>query len=252
MNSTIRFDYVAFAVKYGSGHLYFDRCGQCLLDIERQCPGWGMVSIDVQTGRIENPDKSLIANFNNQEFSFTSQKPSRLSMEEIAREVSGVWKVVQANFALEELVRVGVRFSYLLPSESNEASEALIKRSRMNIVLPPWLQGDTYSIKNQQTIVVLSKDDTDYRVELGAVTRHEGLNPSDLIRTDPRLLSRNQREFRIAKLKQMAEYSANPMFAVHLNVDCSNFGLESFSVEEYILRHAEMVKADFLPLLTNL
>ena len=173
-------------------------------------------------------------------------------MEEIAREVSGVWKVVQANFALEELVRVGVRFSYLLPSESNEASEALIKRSRMNIVLPPWLQGDTYSIKNQQTIVVLSKDDTDYRVELGAVTRHEGLNPSDLIRTDPRLLSRNQREFRIAKLKQMAEYSANPMFAVHLNVDCSNFGLESFSVEEYILRHAEMVKADFLPLLTNL
>jgi len=253
MNSTIKLDYVAFGVKYGSGHLYFDRCGQCLLDIERQCPGWGMVSIDVHTGRIENPGKSLIANFNDKEFSFTSQKANKLNMEEIAREVSGVWKVVQANLALEEFVRVGVRFSYLLPTASNEESDALLKRSKMNIVLPPsLLEKDAYSIKNQQIIVVLSKDDTDYRVELAAITRHEGLNPSDLIITDPRLLSNNQKKFRIEKLKQMAEYSANPMFAVHLNIDCSMFGVESFSVEEFVLRHAALVKEDFLPLLMKL
>jgi hypothetical protein len=252
MTTKIRLDYVAFGVKYGSGHLYFDRSGQCLLDIERQCPGWGMVSIDIHTGRIENPEKSLIANFDNKEFSFTSQKPNILSMEEIAREISGVWKVVQANFALEEFVRVGVRFSYLLPTESIEESDALLKRSEMNIVLPVWLQRDTYLIKNRQIIAVLTKDETEFRVELAAVTRHEGMNPSDLTRTDARLLSKNQNKFRIAKLKQMAQYSANPMFAVHLNVDCADYGVESFSVEESVLRYAEVVKADFLPLLIKL
>ena len=210
-------------------------------DLSR-CPDW----------KIENPGKSLVASFNNTEFSFSSQKPYKLTIEEISREISSVWKIIQANLALEELVRVGVRFSYLLPTKSTDESEALIKRSKLNIVLPEGLQKDIYSIKNRQIIVVLSKDDTDYRVELAGVTRNEGLNPSELIRTDPRLLSNQQKQFRLEKLKQLNEYSANPMFAVHLNVDCSNYDLEFLSVEEYVLRQYEVVKVDFLPILNNL
>ena len=245
-------DYASFEIRYGSGQLYFDRCGQCLLDIGRECPGWTVISVDLQTGILENPSKSLRANFNNQLFAFTAEKASRLDMGEIAKEICGLWNIIQANLGLDEFLRIGFRLNYLLPTESDEEAERRLKPSEINLVIPQSLLSDGYSIKNRQIIVVLVKDGTEYRVELAAVTRYEGLAPSDLVRTDPRLLSKKQKEFRIAKLKQMAEYSANPMFAVNLNVDCVRFNPETLSVEEFILKQAQVVDQTFLPVLRKL
>jgi hypothetical protein len=100
--------------------------------------------------------------------------------------------------------------------------------------------------------VVLLKDSTEYRLELVAVTRHEGLEPPDLIRTDPRLLSKKQKEFRIAKLKQMMEYSANPMFAVTLNIDCARFDVVKPLVDKFILEQVNVTKRTFLPFFEKL
>jgi hypothetical protein len=245
-------DYVAFEIRYGSGHLYFDRCGQCLLDIERECPGWTPITVDVQTGRLENPSKSLHASFNNRLFNFTAEKASKLPMGEIAKEIFCLWNIIQANLGLDEFVRIGFRLNYLLATESTDEADRRLQRSKINLVIPDSLLDDGYIIKHRQLIVVLDKDGTEYRVELAAVTRYEGLAPPDLVRTDPRLLSKKQNEFRIAKLKQMAEYSANPMFAVNLNVDCTRFNLETLSVEEFILKQTEVVEKNFLPFLGEL
>ncbi len=245
-------DYTSFEIRYGSGQLYFDRCGQCLLDIGRECPGWTPVTVNVQTGVLENPDKSLTASFNDQLFAFTAQKASRLEMADIAKEICGLWKIVQANLGLDELIRIGVRLNYLLPTESIEEADRRLKSSEINVEVPKSLLSEGYSIKNRQIIVILVKDGTEYRIELTGVTRHEGLNPSELVSRDPRLLSTRQREFRIAKLKQMAEYSSNPMFAVDLNVDCVKFNPETLSVEEFILKQAKVANQTFLPILRKL
>jgi hypothetical protein len=234
-------DNVAFEIRYDSGHLYFDRCGQCLLDIERECPGWTPITVDVQTGKLENPSKSLHASFNNQQFNFTAEKALKLTTREIAKEISSLWNIIQANLGLDEFVRIGFRFNYLLATESTDEAGRRLQRSKINLVIPDSLLDDGYIIKHRQLIVVLDKDGTEYRVELAAVTRYEGLAPPDLVRTDPRILSKKQKEYRIAKLKQMAEYSANPMFAVNLNVDCVRFNPETLSVEEFILKQTEVV-----------
>ena len=246
------FDYAAFEIRYAAGHLYFDRCGQVLLDIDRKCPGWTVTSVTPQTGTLENPSKWLVANFNNQVFTFTAQKAWKLEMGEIAKEISGLWNIIQANLGLEEFLRIGFRLNYLLPTESEEEADRRLKKSEINLMMPQSVLDDGYSIKNRQLIAVLVKDGTEYRVELAAVIRHEGLVPPDLVRTDPRLLSKKQKEIRIAKLKQMAEYSANPTFAVNLNVDCVRFSPETLSVEEFILKQAQVVDQTFLPVLRKL
>ena len=245
-------DYASFEIRYGSGHLYFDRCGQCLLDIGRECPGWTPVSVDIHTGILENPDKSLRTSFNHQLFAFTAEKASRSDIEEIAKEICGLWNIIQANLGLDELIRIGFRLNYLLPTESLEEAERRLKPSEINLVIPQSLLSDGYSIKNRQIVTVLVKDGTEYRIELTGLTRYEGLAPPDLVRTDPRLLSKKQKEFRMAKLKQMADYSANPMFAVSLNVDCVRFNPETLSVEEFVLKQAQVVDKTFLPVLRKL
>ncbi len=246
------FDYAAFEIRYASGDLYFDRCGQVLLDINRKCPGWTVTGVSTQIGNLENPSKWLVANFNNQVFGLTAQKAWKLEMGEIAKEISGLWNIIQANLGLEEFLRIGFRLSYLLPTESEEEADRRLKKSEINLTMPQSVLDDGYSVKSQQLIAVLVKEGTEYRVELAAVIRHEGLILSDLVRTDPRFLSKQQKEFRIAKLKQMAEYSANPMFAVNLNVDCVRFNPETLSVEEFILKQAETVDQNFLPILKKI
>jgi hypothetical protein len=175
-----------------------------------------------------------------------------MEIGEIAKEISGLWNIIQANLGLEEFLRLGLRINYLLPTESEEEADRRLKKSEINLMMPQSVLDDGYSVKNRQLIAVLVKDGTEYRVELAAVIRHEGLVPSDLVRTDPRFLSKKQKNVRIAKLKQMAEYSANPTFAVNLNVDCVRFSPESLSVEEFILNQAQVVDQTFLPILRKL
>ena len=246
-------DYVAFEIKYGSGHLYFDRCGQCILDIEREYPDWVPTTVNLQTGQLENAAKSLQANFNNERFSFTAIHASKLSIEEIAKEIFSLWTAVQANFGLDEFIKIGFRSNYLLATESIDQAEKLLSRSKMNLTIPESLIRKDYTVKNRSLVIVLlNKDNTEFRAELQAVTRYQGLPPPDLVKTDPRLLSQRQKDFRIARLRQMVEYSANPMFAVNLTVDCSKFNPETLSVEEFILNQAEVVERDFLPFLEEL
>jgi hypothetical protein len=246
------FDYAAFEIRYASGHLYFDRCGQVLLDVERKCPGWTITSATTQTGALENPSRWLVLNFSNQIFNFVAQKAWKLEIGEIAREISGLWNIVQANLGLEEFLRIGLRLNYLLATESEEEAQRRLKKAEINLKMPQAVLDDGYSIKTQQLIAVFVRGGTEYRVELAGVTRHEGLVPSDLVKSDPRILSKRQKEIRIAKLKQIAEYSANPTFAVGLNVDCVQFSPETLSVEEFILKQAQLVNQTFLPLLTKL
>ena len=245
-------DSVSFEIKYGSGLLYFDRCGQCMLDIEREYPGWISTIVNVQTGQLENATKSLYANFNHERFNFTATKPSRLGIREIAKEIFSLWTAIQANLGLEEFIRIGLRPHFLLATESLDEAEKRLNRSKINLMIPESLQKEGYIIKNRHLVVIFDKDGTEYRLELNAITRHEGLPPPDLVKTDPRQLSQRQKDFRLARLKQMADYSANPMFAVNLNVDCVKFNPETPSVEEFILKQYEVVEKDFLPFLGEL
>jgi hypothetical protein len=120
-NFPIILDTVAFQIRYGSGHLYYDRCGQCLLDIEQACDGWLTISADINSGRLERPDKSFNVGFNNSSFDFVAQKANNIDFKEFAQEVSLIWKIVQANLGLNEFLRVGCRFQYLKAYESIEA-----------------------------------------------------------------------------------------------------------------------------------
>jgi len=245
----ILLDYVVFEIRYGSGYLFFDRCGQCLLDIERECPGWIATMVNLQTGALENPNKSIVANFNNQFFSSTAQKAGKLADGEFAKEISSLWNIIQANLGLVEFIRMACRLNFLLATQTIDEADKRLRQSKINLTIPGSLLNDGYTDKQRQVVVVLGKDGVEYRVELAAVTRYEGLAPPEILKTDPRFLSKKQNEFRIAKLKQISEYSANPMFAANLNVDCVRFNPETVSVEEFILKQTEVVEKTFLPFL---
>ncbi len=241
-----------FEIRYASGYLYFDRCGQCLLDIERECEGWLAVSVSPQTGKLERPDKDFRLSFNNDQFNFSVHRASKVDIDLIAKEASVLWKIVQANLGIDVFLRVGYRLSYLLATQSTEDAEKLLRQSELNVEVPNKTINSGYTIKSQQIVTVLCREEMEYRVQLGTVTRHEAINPANILRGDPRILSKKQNEFRMAQFKQLSEYSANPMYAVCLDVDCAQIKPDAVSVQEFIVNQSEIVANDFLPILEKL
>lgn len=238
-----------FEVRYNYGSLYFDRRGQCLNDIERGRDGWYIVSVDPSKGLLEKPDKAFTANFNNQRFSFSSQKAFRTDIETIAKEVGTLWKIVEANFGLDDYTRQGCRFYYLMGTTSLEDAEKLLEKVSLNLIIPDELTKSGFKRKNTNLTVVLAKDNFEYRLNLTAITRYEAMNPDQLITTDPRLLSTKQKQIRLAKLQRLSEYSANPMYAACLDVDCYEVRPEKISVEEFIIEQSKIVQSEFLQIL---
>lgn len=248
----ILLDLFTFNVRFSYGHLYWDRCGQTILDIETQCDGWFNSRDPKHTGRLENPEKGMDVVFGNSHYTFSTRKFDILKEKLIIEEIQKIWKIIRANFGLEEYDRFGCRFHYLKPTESIDDSEILIKESDINVKIPDQLKDPNYNLKIRQITTIFEKDDVEYRVELKGVTRSQAVDPTSLYKDRPDTLSKYQKKYRLQKMKQLKEYSANPMYAVMLDVDCLNFNPEQLSIEKYIKKQIGLVKNDFLPILEKL
>lgn len=245
-------DNFAFEIRYSSGHLYLDRCGQTLIDIEQECDGWMTGDVSPNSGNLERPDKWYGLSFNNHHFVFVSNRAYKNNIEDTADECSKIWKIIQANLGIDNYIRVGFRLHYILATESIEESEILLKNSDFNVKLPENIKEPDYEIKTRQIVVIVKKGNVEYRIELSGVTRMEALPPTDIMKVNPKTLSRNQRKFRLARLNQLKEYSANPMYGVHLDIDCVEMEPIAVSPTNYIVEKSKIVKEEFYPILEKI
>ena len=72
-------DSLSFEVRYAHGHLYLDRCGQTMVDIEKRYEGWAPGQIDVNSGAIEKFDDNFNVQFNVNRYNFFAMFPPVVS-----------------------------------------------------------------------------------------------------------------------------------------------------------------------------
>ena len=242
-------DSLHYEIRYEYGNLYFDRCGQCVNDIERNCEGWRFMTADPSKGLLECPAKSFSAQFTHNRFIFSASKASSLEIKSIAREANNVWKIIKANLGLDQFLRQGCRVYFLKPATSTEEAEKLIDKAEVNVDIPQRLIDSGFNKKNSHLTTVVARGDFEYRIQMMSITRFEAMNPDLLIREDPRFLSSKQKEIRLQKLQRMSEYSANPMYAACLDVDCYQALPSNIFAEEFILEQYNVVASNFVSLL---
>lgn len=243
---------IAFGINFELGHLYYDRCGQCLKDIEESCQGWYVNNVDPKATRVENPENNLSVEFTNTRYSFTADKAFRRDIGLITKEANSIWKIIKANLGLTDFTRIGYRPSFLLPTRSAEESEKRINSADLKVTLSEFMKNAGYRLRSQHIIINFIKEPMEYRIELASLIRHEAINPNAILKGDARYLSQRQRAFLIAQQKQIAEYSHNPMFAISFDIDCFEMNPKSVNVEEFISNQCEVVSRDFLPILRDI
>lgn len=238
-------------VRYGDGLLYFDKCGQTIMDIENTCDNWVFANVDTHTGAMYRADVQFNMNFSNSAFSFNTDKAFKHNIEYLADEAAKLWRVVKANLGIENIIRIGFRQKYFIPTKSIEQANELIKKSAYKIRYPEGIAEKGYGIKDQILISTLVKEPFEYRIHLMPITRAEGYDPTNLFKQDPRSLSQRQKKARLEALKYANEYKANPMYAVCLDIDAIYYlpANSTIDVKEYILRQSDIMKNDFLTIL---
>lgn len=242
-----------FEIRYPFGHVYLDRCGQTLVDIERECEGWIAAEANPQGTIINRPDKDYVVRFNTSEFNFTARRAFRIEIKEIVKEISMLWRIVQANLNLDEFIAIICRLFYILPTRSIEDSERVIKKSKLNIQYPNTIVNGDYEIITRHPHTTIKKMGVEYILNFTGMRRAHGLDPSKLALTDPRTLPKHQREARLAELKRVNEYSINPMYGIQLDVECIIYEPdEDISVEDFILAQHAIFMTDFFPIIGEL
>ncbi len=247
------FDSLSFEIRYAFGHVYLDRCGQTLVDLERECEGWLAGESDPRSGGAARPDHDYSMQFGPSRFNFSVQRTNNKTIEEISLEISSVWRIVQANLSLTEFIRISCKFYFIAPTQSVEVAEKRLAKSVLNIQYPDSLPEDVYKRTTRYIKAGFERDGFEYQVELTGIRRAFGANPAQLAITDTRLLSKRQNEVRIAELKRASEYSVNPMFGVQFSVDCFQYGPgENLSIEEFVSEQYIIAKKDFYPIIEEI
>jgi hypothetical protein len=244
---------LSFGVQYPFGHLYFDRCGQTLNDIEKTCEGWFTVPNTKLTGSMEKPELKLSCQFSNEMYNITAIKvANETGIDKVISEASILWKIIQANFDIDEFSRIGCHFRYLKPTEGIDESEKLIANAGIYINVPENILKSDFNLNTREILLIFDKNDTYYRMKINGIRRAEGVDPMYLLKNDPRFLSKRQKEYRLQKQKNARDYSRNPMYAVSLDVDCYQHHPKKISVKNFIIEQSNIVKKYYLPILEAL
>lgn len=245
-------DLIVFEIKYSFGHLYWDRSGQTILDIETECEGWFNARDDKNTSRLENPEKRIALSFSDHRFNLSIDKPKSEDLNTITLEIHKTWKIVKANLGLEDYDKLGCRFYYVKPTRSIVESEKLLKRSKFNLAVPYTLNQFGYELNVRHLVGIFEKNNMEYRVELKGITRAEGINPAGLLEKRPSAMSKRKNQYRLKKMEQVSNYSKDPMYAVMLDVDCVEVNPEDISTTDFFNAQLDTVQKDLLPILGEL
>ena len=245
MNQAPIFSTLIFEVRYVHGHLYLDRCGRIIREIEKSHYPWYMESTNPQISRLVNHELEGTMNYNADTFNINFQNVHSRTLEDLVAEAVKLWTLVKHTLELEKFTRMGCRMTFLKSFKTVDvANNRLLKIPFLQVNLTEDILKKDYQAKNSKSRIFLAKDEMEYAIELQTITRHEVIRLQPQV--DPRFLSSNQREIRNQQLARISKAKRDPDYAIQMDVDCYSTNADR-PADQFISDCHKNVTADFLP-----
>jgi hypothetical protein len=241
------FEKLVFELRYAKGHLYLDRCGETLIQIEQKLPQWIPQEINPSGGLLANLDKDISFRFDSYRLGATQENPKTTT--DFQEHVAPLIDIVCKNLLLSEFIRIGVRFFFLFPATSTEHAEEMVRQLNFFNISPNLKETCGPTITVQRHIVIFENENEGRRVEIGGVRREHGKLASKLLEVEPRLLPKGQREALSRRIQDTKRHEEDPRFAMQLDIDNYERQPESFNFRAFIERHEEFIRDKFFKLL---
>lgn len=172
MNFTdLHLNRVILELRYSDGHLYWDRCGATLIEIEKEFPEWHWERGHEDIGFLINPKRNMELSFNYGRIVFVQNEVENLNQFKEATDK--ITLLVVKTLEIKKFKRVGNRFQFVYPLETKEQGKQIIQKSQF-IQIPK----DKLTIFGEKAdkiafVVVLECNNLHYRIELESIERAE-------------------------------------------------------------------------------
>ncbi len=166
----LRLNKVILQLRYDEGHLYWDRCGALLLDIQKEFPEWKWEK-GQEVGFLINTKRSMELLFNYSNIRFIQNEVENLNQ---FKEATGkIAPFIVEKLEIKKFKRVGNRYLYVLPLENPEQGKQIIQKSRF--IQIPEGKLTLFGEKPVKTafFVYIENKNSHYRIELGCIERIE-------------------------------------------------------------------------------
>lgn len=220
---------LVFEVRYEYGLVYLDRCGTTANRIMATHPDWIIQeeAVNPQNAPLINVRTGTQFNFGTLKYDFSLGQPinkdaalTKDDINQFVSQVEAVSQIVHEELGLKKFVRKGFRVWFLFGTESQADSQNWISSLGAFRVAPDFSKAFQGDIESEGHVAVISASDRKFRISLNAVERLEHLDlGSEVLKTLPRKLPKQQREVLLQQFKAKKRLLANPEFAVMIDVD---------------------------------
>lgn len=160
---------VILELRYEEGHLYWDKSGETLLDIQRKFPGWKWNGTSTELAKLKNFRRNMELVFNYSYIQFIQNEVENLNrFKETTEKIT---PIIVEKFKLETFKRIGNRFQYILPLDNPEQGKKIVRNSPL-IEIPGEKLALFGENSNATSFVVHIEDkNLHYRIELVGIER---------------------------------------------------------------------------------
>jgi len=220
MFSDLKMNRCVLEIRYPKGHLYWDVCGKCILEINEQ------TNENIDFLRLE-PDECILkfvenpkaqASFGVKHMTMTGNE---LRNAKLFKENGPlIFETVKKHLGIKQLSRVGFRMFYVLPKDSLEEAEKFVDNTSFYSLDVSRFEGFGNKVEAKQPVVTVSDGKTNVRIRLDAAKRTDSENPE----------------------VEVTEYS--PRYAVLLDFDfyVENLNVSDFDLQDFIHQAEKKVK----------
>ncbi|MCK4765891.1 MAG: hypothetical protein KAW12_27065 [Candidatus Aminicenantes bacterium] len=217
---------VVLELKYDEGHLYWDKCGETIFDIQKKFPGWKWNGTSTELAKLKNLNKNIELEFNFSYIRFTQNEVDNLKrFKESTRLIA---PLIAGKFKIKKFKRIGNRYQYVLPLENQDQGKKIVHDSPLVDIAEEKLALFGKNSKKFSFVVYIENENLHYRIELVGVERVE--------------LSKN------IKLDERF----NPRYGLRVDVDIANINeieLSSFNISDFIQKNKKFLENNLVDLI---
>lgn len=162
---------VILEFRYDEGFLYWDKCGETLLDIQRNFPEWKWEGISTELARLKNHTRNMELIFNHKNIRFIQNEVENLN--QFKKAAGEITPIIVEKLKIESYKRIGNRYLYILPLENLSEARKIIQKTNFIEVNKEKLSlfGEN-PIKTAFVINIENKNHS-YRIEFVSIERIE-------------------------------------------------------------------------------
>lgn len=162
---------VILELKYGGGHLYWDKCGETISDIQKNNIEWKWNGTSAESAELVNPYSNMTLMFNYNYIRFNQNEVDNLN--QLKESAESIVPIIVKKFKIEKYQRIGNRYRYVFPLKNPEEGKKIVQNSSL-VVIP----GDKLALFGENAtktsfVVRFGNNNKQYRVELIVIKRDD-------------------------------------------------------------------------------